>query len=118
MRRRVTLTVPEAKVGNHRSECLCQIVAHVGVPILVEGEPGRGVGHKQMAHAFLNAALTDDLLNLSGLRSKLLLVFLLGLLLAAGIGAGTKHRWLLTCRDFELSGNHVPADCRPVAERP
>jgi hypothetical protein len=59
-----------------------------------------------------------ELLNVRGARSKLLVVLLIGLLLAAGVGAGTKHRWFLTCEDFEVSGNFAPANCRPEGERP
>lgn len=31
---------------------------------------------------------------------------------AARYIAGSNHAYLLTCEDFEISGNHVPADCR------
>jgi len=45
-------------------------------------------------------------------RARLCAVLLIALLLGAGFGIGSNHRWLLTCQDFEVSGNSVPADCR------
>jgi hypothetical protein len=59
-----------------------------------------------------------DLLDLRGKRPKLLLLLLVGGLLAAGFGIGRNHRWFLTCEDFEISGSHVPADCRPAGAPP
>ena len=59
-----------------------------------------------------------DLLSVRDPRAKLLVVLLIALLLGTGFGAGTHHRWLLTCHDFEITGNYVPLDCRPEGELP
>ncbi len=32
---------------------------------------------------------------------------------ATGYIAGSNHAYLLTCEDFEISGNYIPADCPP-----
>ncbi len=50
-------------------------------------------------------------------RSRVALsVIILGLI-GAGFVVGQNHQHLLTCADFEISGNYVPADCRPWTTR-
>ncbi len=56
-----------------------------------------------------------DLLRLTKRRAQVALTAIFAGLLGAGFFAGQNHSHFLTCEDFEISGNHIPADCRPSA---
>jgi hypothetical protein len=44
---------------------------------------------------------------------KIGIAVVMGTLVLAAFPVGANHNRFLTCEDFELSGQHVPADCRP-----
>ena len=54
-----------------------------------------------------------DLLRIRRRRAQFGLVAIILALVGAGYVIGNNHSHLLTCEDFEISGNYVPADCRP-----
>ncbi len=55
-----------------------------------------------------------DLLRIRGRRAQFGLATIILALVGTGYVIGSNHTHLLTCEDFEISGNHVPADCRPT----
>lgn len=57
-----------------------------------------------------------DLLRLTQRKAQVALTAIIAGLLGAGLFAGYNHSHLLTCEDFEISGHHVPEDCRDPAE--
>ncbi len=56
-----------------------------------------------------------DLVRLTRRRAQVALPIIIASLLGAGFLAGKNHSHFLTCEDFEISGNHIPADCRQLA---
>ena len=57
-----------------------------------------------------------DLLRLTQRRAQVALTAIIVGLLGAGVIAGKNHSHFLTCEDFEISGHHVPANCRQMAK--
>ena len=58
-----------------------------------------------------------DLLRLTQRKARVALTTIIVGLLGAGFITGQNHSHFLTCEDFEISGHHIPADCRPAARR-
>lgn len=54
-----------------------------------------------------------DLLRIRRRRAQFSLVAIILALAIAGYVIGINHTHLLTCEDFAISGNYIPADCRP-----
>ena len=54
-----------------------------------------------------------DLLLIRRRRAQFGLATIILALVGAGYIIGSNHSHLLTCEDFEISGQYVPADCRP-----
>lgn len=53
-----------------------------------------------------------DLLRLTQRKAQVSLIVIIVGLVGAGFVTGQNHPHFLTCEDFEISGHHVPADCR------
>jgi hypothetical protein len=56
--------------------------------------------------------IDEDLLDLGDLRTKVALIIIAVVVGGTSFLVGVEQRFFLTCDDFEVSGNHVPADCR------
>ncbi len=54
-----------------------------------------------------------DLMRTEKLRPKITVLAIIVVLFAAGYIMGTHHNRLMTCEDFEVSGQYVPEDCQP-----
>ena len=54
-----------------------------------------------------------DLLRVRQRTSQAALAAIILGFVSAGFVVGKNHSYLLTCEDFEISGNYIPADCRP-----
>ena len=57
-------------------------------------------------------AVVPDIDQLKGLRHRLALAGIAGVIALSGIAIGDNHRLWLTCEDFRISGSAEPADCR------
>jgi len=56
-----------------------------------------------------------DLLRIRRRRAQFGLATIVLALVASGYVIGSNHAHLLTCDDFEISGQYVPSDCRPMS---
>ena len=57
-----------------------------------------------------------DLLRIRRRQAQFGLAAIILALVASGYVVGSNHAHLLTCEDFEISGQFVPADCRPSSK--
>lgn len=57
-----------------------------------------------------------DLLRLTKRKAQVTLTAIIVGLLGAGFITGQNHSHFLTCEDFEISGNHIPPDCRQMVK--
>jgi hypothetical protein len=61
----------------------------------------------------ITSVIYPDFLKIQRAAPKIGIAVVMGTLVLAGFLVGANHNRFLTCEDFELSGQHVPADCRP-----
>lgn len=61
----------------------------------------------------ITSVIYPDFLKMQRAAPKIGIAVVMGTLVLAGFLVGANHNHFLTCEDFELSGQHVPADCRP-----
>jgi hypothetical protein len=48
--------------------------------------------------------------------NKLLVIAAVGIAIIVGFGVGARNDFILTCEDFKISGNDLPANCIEVSE--
>ena len=60
----------------------------------------------------ITSVIYPDFLKMRRPAPKVGIVAVIGTMVLVGYLIGTNHGHFLTCEDFELSGQHVPADCR------
>ena len=65
----------------------------------------------------ITSVIYPDFTRMDRSAPKIGIAVVLGTMLLAGYLVGTNHGKFLTCEDFELSGQFVPEDCRPL-EKP
>jgi hypothetical protein len=61
----------------------------------------------------LITAINSDFAELSG-RDKSVVIFSVGLFIVIGFAFGARNDFYLTCDDFKISGNDLPANCVQV----
>lgn len=48
--------------------------------------------------------------------NKLLVIAAVGIAIVVGFGVGARNDFILTCEDFKISGNDLPANCIEISE--
>lgn len=59
----------------------------------------------------ITSVIYPDFTRMDRTAPKVGIVFVISVMVLAGYLVGSHHDHFLTCEDFELSGQHVPADC-------
>ena len=60
----------------------------------------------------ITSVIYPDFTKMDQAAPKIGIGLVIGTMVLAGYLVGANHRTFLTCEDFDLSGQHVPADCR------
>lgn len=60
----------------------------------------------------VTSVIYPDFTKMNRAAPKAGIVVVITIMVTVGYVVGSQHERFLTCQDFELSGQHVPADCR------
>lgn len=61
----------------------------------------------------ITSLIYPDFTKMDGAKPKIGISLVIGIMVLVGFLVGSHHGSFLTCEDFEVSGQHVPADCSP-----